>query len=67
MSSPFATHRAACLALLNSGADLNRKTGQFLGGSMFDEFLSEKQLKWLTDLLKKNGLPPLAREVSDVG
>lgn len=56
--SAFTSHKAACLALLNSGADLNRKTGQFLGGSMFDEALSEKQAKWLSDLLRKHELPP---------
>jgi hypothetical protein len=61
MSAPFPTPRAAALALLNSDADLNRRTCQFLGTLCApDEGLSERQERWLSDLLRKHSLPPLA-------
>jgi hypothetical protein len=60
--SDFATVSDAAKALLNHpAATLNYKSGQFLGGIMFaDQPLSERQLRWLADLLRKHGLPPLA-------
>lgn len=61
MAKPFTDHRAACLAVLNSGMPLTRKAGQFLGGeSASDTPLSEKQSEWLAKLLERAGLPPLA-------
>lgn len=58
----FDHHGAAALALLNSGADLKEREGQFLGGIMFrpvDE-MTDKQIRWLLILLARHGLPPLA-------
>lgn len=56
----FATVREACLAVLNCGADLQRRDGQFLGGIAFQDFpLSDKQTAWLRGLLRRCGLPPL--------
>jgi hypothetical protein len=54
--------KAAALSLLNHPEPtLNYKTGQFLGGIAFsDQPLSERQIRWLSDLLRKHGLPPLA-------
>jgi hypothetical protein len=63
MSAPFfRTPQAAALSLLTAGKDLNQKQGQFLGGLAFsapDYTLSEKQNRWLRDLLRKNGMPTL--------
>ena len=60
----FETVRAACLALLNSGAEFNHRTGQFLGGVAFQDVpLTEKQERWLSSLLEKGGLPPLGEGV----
>lgn len=57
----FPNHRSAALALLNSGARLSRKAGQFLGQIAVDPTaLSEAQSNWLDKLLEKAGLPPLA-------
>lgn len=53
-------HKGAAIAVLERGSDLNRKTGQFLGTvAVQDEPLSEKQRRWLDDLLNKHGLPAL--------
>lgn len=54
--------KAAALALLtHDNPKLTYKAGQFLGGLMFsDAPLTEKQDRWLADLLSKHGLPPLA-------
>jgi hypothetical protein len=60
MTAPFSTIRDAALAVLTSGADLNRRDGQFLGGIAFQDFpLSAKQEAWLQGLLKRSDLPPL--------
>lgn len=58
----FPTHKAAALALLNSDAELREKEGQFLGGIMFRtaEDMTDKQLNWLSILLDRHGLAPLA-------
>ena len=57
----FPDHRSAALALLNMGAHLSRKAGQFLGQIAVDPTaLSEAQSDWLAKLLQKAGLPPLA-------
>lgn len=60
--SDFANVHDAAKALLNHSAPaLNYKSGQFLGGIMFaDQPLSERQLRWLADLLRKHDLPALA-------
>jgi hypothetical protein len=61
-TAPFATPADAARALINHpGAKLNTRSGQFCGGLMFSgEPLTEKQHRWLTDLLRKHDLPPLA-------
>jgi hypothetical protein len=65
MITPFASHRAAALALLTSEhSDLNRKSAGFLGQVSVEEGLSPKQRQWLGQLLERNGLPPLAGEKS---
>ena len=51
---------SAAMAIITSGAALNRREGQFLGGISFeDRPLTEKQDNWLRILLAKHGLPPL--------
>jgi hypothetical protein len=60
MADSFTTHKAAVLALLNSGANLRPKEGQFLGGIAFTDTLTDKQEHWLVVLLRRHGLPPLA-------
>ncbi|UAB78404.1 hypothetical protein INR77_01260 [Erythrobacter sp. SCSIO 43205] len=58
---PFKNHRSAALALLNGGYRLTRKAGQFLGQIAVDPSpMSEAQAEWLSKLLEKNALPPLA-------
>ncbi|MGJ3647082.1 hypothetical protein ACLB0R_01235 [Sphingomonas sp. GlSt437] len=58
MSNPsFSTHRDAALALLQSGTDLNRHCGGFLGQIAVDPSpLSERQAEWLCQLLTRAGL-----------
>ncbi len=61
--APFHGHRAAALALLNLGGKLTRKAGSFLGQLAVDPTpMSDAQRDWLTTLLERNGLPPLAQE-----
>lgn len=60
MSGPFTHHGDAALALLNSVPDLRPREGQFLGGIMFTDDLTAKQLNWLRVLLSRHELPPLA-------
>ena len=62
MSAPFSSQREAALALLTDHPEqLNRRCGQFLGQLAADATpLSEKQLRWLNQLLDRVGLPPLA-------
>ena len=57
---PFTSRKAACLALINA-APLKTKEGSFLGQIAFqEEPLTERQAKWLLDLLRKHDLPTLA-------
>ncbi len=58
---PFPDHRQAALALLERNHRLNRKAGQFLGQLAVDiSPMSERQADWLTKLLERAGLPPMA-------
>lgn len=58
---PFTSHRQAALALLNGNHRLSRKAGQFLGQLAVDPTpMSEAQAGWLTKLLERAGLPPMA-------
>lgn len=57
----FACQRDAALALLNQGGRLTRKAGSFLGQLAVDDTpMSPAQLDWLSTLLDRAGLPPLA-------
>lgn len=61
MTERFNAPRQAALALLNSAADLRQKEGQFLGGVAFAEYdLTSKQHSWLSILLRRHELPPMA-------
>ena len=60
MNGPYRTHKDACLALLNSRADIGRRAGGFVGQALFQDALSEKQAVWLAGLLQRAGLPPLS-------
>lgn len=61
---PFNSHGAAALALLNSGGRFTRKAGSFLGQLVVDETpLSPAQRDWLTTLLERADMPPLAEGV----
>jgi hypothetical protein len=61
MANPFTSHQSAAMALITSGSALRSKEGQFLGGIAFDANpLTEKQANWLTILLDRYGLPPMA-------
>ena len=58
---PFKNHRDAALALLTNTQPLNRKAGQFLGQLIVDpKQMSEAQASWLSKLLERADLPPLA-------
>ncbi len=57
----FPDQRQAALGLLNGQYRLSRKAGQFLGQLAVDPTpMSEAQADWLSKLLDRNGLPPLA-------
>ena len=57
----FTYHRAAALALLNSGMVLTRKAGSFLGQLVADATpMTAAQRDWLGKLLDRASLPPLA-------
>ena len=57
----YPDHRQAALALLNGGGRLSRKAGQFLGQLAVDPSpMSDAQGSWLSTLLNRAGLPPLA-------
>lgn len=64
MIAPFSTPAAAARALVDHPApSLSRRSGQFVGGLLFDrdpEPLTERQRRWLADLLRKHDLPDLA-------
>ena len=58
---PFPNHRAAALALLNGEHRLSRRAGQFLGQLAVDASpMSEPQCDWMSKLLNRADLPPLA-------
>lgn len=61
---PFETHRQAALALLNQCPNLAHKAAGFLGHVAVAPSMSERQREWLETLLKRNSLPPLAREAA---
>ena len=66
MMPPFTDHRPAAMAVLTSGVVLRPREGQLLGGLAFDANpLTDKQRNWLTILLDKHGLPPLAVEMGN--
>lgn len=61
-NSSFPNHRLAALALLNGDVRLTRKAGQFLGQLAVDATpLSEAQADWLSKLLERADLSPLAK------
>lgn len=60
MTRPYRSHRAAALAILESGTHLTRKSGCFLGQIIADPTqLSAAQEIWLAQLLGRAKLPPL--------
>lgn len=60
---PWADASSAALALLNSGERLTRKAGSFLGQTAVDPTpLTPAQREWLSTLLERAQLPPLAGE-----
>jgi hypothetical protein len=66
VNAPFRSHQEAARALILSGAELSRKSSQFVGGTIFDpEPPSERQARWLGDLLRKAGLPPIVEIASE--
>jgi hypothetical protein len=64
---PFTHHRQAALALLGSCPGLSHMEAGFLGHVCVSAALTEKQREWLTKLLDRNHLPPLAHEHEDAG
>jgi hypothetical protein len=61
MADSFACHRAAALALLNSGERLTRKAGSFCGQLAVDPTpMTPAQQSWMATLLERASLPPLA-------
>jgi hypothetical protein len=61
---PFVHHRAAALALLNNCPNLSHMEAGFLGHVCVTDTLTDKQREWLGKLLRKNGLPPLADQMT---
>jgi len=62
IEQPFTHHRAAALALLNSGMTMTRKAGSFLGQLAVDATpVTDAQRDWLGKLLERASLPPLAQ------
>ena len=57
---PFTHHRPAALALLTECPDLSHKEAGFVGHMCVAASPSEKQLAWLSKLLDRKALPPLA-------
>ena len=58
---PFCNHRQAALELLSGNHRLSRKAGQFLGQLAVDlSPMSDAQAAWISKLLERNDLPPLA-------
>ncbi len=57
----FDTHRQAALALLNQCPELAHKAAGFLGHVAVAPALSDRQREWLATLLRRSGLPPLAK------
>lgn len=61
--TPFDTPREAALALLNEGRGRTRKAGAFLGQMVVDRTpLTPAQINWLSGLLERAELPPLAED-----
>jgi hypothetical protein len=62
----YATGRGAARALLEAAladrVELKGKAGQFIGGVAFgrEDALTPKKTAWLSKLIEKAGLPPLA-------
>lgn len=66
MMPPFIDHSAAALALLNRGERLTRKAGSFLGQLVVDPTpMTPAQASWLSTLLDRSGLPPVAGDEND--
>ena len=61
MADPFTRYQDAARAVItHPDAKLNTRAGQFCGGLMFSaEPLTERQRRWLVDLLLAHGLPAL--------
>ena len=58
--SPFTSHQEAARAVL-AIPTLSEREGQFCGGLAYrDAPLSDKQANWLSILLARHSLPPLA-------
>lgn len=60
---PYVDHREAALAILADcvirGDTMPAKTASFLGASCAYQTLTPRMSKWLGDLLRKAGLPPI--------
>lgn len=60
----FPDHREAALALLSDcvtrGDNMPARTASFLGTCCAYESLTPRMERWLVDLLRKAGLPPIA-------
>ena len=57
---PFSHHRQAALALLSECPDLQHKAAGFLGHVCVAPELTDRQRHWLSKLLDRYGLAPLA-------